>query len=83
MSLNLVSVYRGCDRGLWRVVWQPINREAIMHARRVLSESEHGSRSKSKSTSTGTNSKVIKKSKPVNTYYTKWSRGTLDGQATP
>jgi len=39
MPLQLVSVYRGADRDLWRVVWQSINREAILHARHVLSES--------------------------------------------
>ena len=82
MSLNLVSVYRGRDRDLWRVVWQPINREAISHARRVLSESNHGAEAMSKSTSSVKKSNIIKKSKSGNIYYAKWSRGVLDGQMT-
>ena len=82
MSLDLVSVHRGCDRDLWRVVWQPINREAILHARRVLSEADHGAEAMSKRTSSVGKSKVIKKSQSGKVYYAKWSRGVLGGHIT-
>ena len=82
MSLNLVSVYRGRDHDLWRVVWQPINREAILHARQVLSGSDHGAEAMSKSTSSVNSSKIIKTSESEKIHYAKWYRGVLDGKMT-
>ena len=80
MSLHLVSEYRGPDRDLWRVVWHPINQQAILHARQVLSKSEGSADAVSKRTFDVKKSKVVKKHSRKKTYYAKWCVGVLDGK---